>query len=191
MPGWACNSRVSNALRASNLCCNLPRRIDISEFGSGSAAPFPLLKPAPSHAAQHLLLDVKLALPAGAAGLASAAGAAGKAGAAVNGGSLQGGSASVLDAVGEMAEAALAAAGLPVQRRQAGSFPSFRRRPSQADGIAASRQSLAGDAQQQGPDKYPQQQQLKGGSKAVLLEGSTDEEEGAEAGPDMFFLSCR
>ncbi len=171
---------------------NLPRRIDISEFGSGSAAPFPLLKPAPSHAAQHLLLDVKLALPAGAAGLASAAGAAGKAGAAVNGGSLQGGSASVLDAVGEMTEAALAAAGLPVQRRQAGSFPSFRRRPFQADGMAASRPEAAGDAKQTGLEQQQQQRrELNSGSKAGLLEGSTDEEEGAKAGPDMFFLSCR
>lgn len=142
------------------------RRIDVAQFaanGNGSG-PSPLLRPAPSHAAQHLLLDATLALPAGAAG---AAGAAAKpqptssSGSKDSGGSQGDGAAPVLGTVGEMLEAALLAAGLPVQRRQAGSFPSFRHRPSQLD---------AGAEQAQG-------------------RGGGEDEEGGH--PDLLFFSCR
>ncbi|PRW59402.1 integrin-linked kinase-associated serine threonine phosphatase 2C [Chlorella sorokiniana] len=195
LDNWGPNSwRAAKKARPESKLTNSPSlakeiKIDIAEFGAGSAAPFPLLKPAPSHAAQHLLLDVKLALPAGTAGAAGAAGTAGMVNGAATGGRQRNGggsSGSVLDTVAEMMEAALVAAGLPAQRRQTGSFPSFRRRPSQADTQDSPQQRQPGD-QRAGPEEQPQ----KGVSKANLLDSGTDDEESGSAVPDMFFLSCR
>lgn len=194
LDNWGPNSwRAAKKARPEAKLTNSPSlakeiKIDIAEFGSGSAAPFPLLKPAPSHAAQHLLLDVKLALPAGTAGAAGAANGAAKV--AANGGSKQAGGihTSVLDAVAEMLEAALVAAGLPVQRRQTGSFPSFRCRPSQESTAGSSPKQP--EAEQQGQQQQAGQQP-KGASQVQLLDSGTDDEEGGAAGPDMFFLSCK
>ena len=87
-----------------------------------------------------------------------------------------------------MLEAALVAAGLPVQRRQTGSFPSFRRRPSQESTAGSSPKQP--EAEQQGQQQQAGQQ-LKGASQVQLLDSGTDDEEGGAAGPDMFFLSCK
>lgn len=201
LDNWGPNSwRAAKKARPEAKLTNSPSlakeiKIDIAEFGSGSTAPFPLLKPAPSHAAQHLLLDVKLALPAGTADAAGAAGTAGAAKVAANSGSKRTGGAHALalDAVAEMLEAAMVAAGLPVQRRQTGSFPSFRRRPSQESTAAGSspKQQEAEQQEQQEGRQQQAGQQPKGASQVQLLDSGTDDEEGGAAGPDMFFLSCR
>lgn len=154
-------------------CC----RIDVQEFTAGKSAPFPLLRPQPSHAAQHLLLDAHLALPAGAVGGVGHGKGGSKRDCSSSSGSGEvdstkpyGGTQPVLSRIGDILEAALAAAGLPVQRRQFGAFPSFRRRPSQA------RQAAAEDGA--GPDGKEH-------------EGSGSEEEGGEAPPDMLYFACR
>jgi hypothetical protein len=98
-------------------CCRLAHslslrsgaRLDLKEFVAGGAAPFPLLRPAPTHAAQHLLLDARLALPAVPEGGASAPEAEALAAA--------------FAAASGLLREALADAGLLLQPKQAGALP--------------------------------------------------------------------
>lgn len=104
-------------------------KLELTKFAAGSSAPFPLLHPSPTHAAQHLLLDVRLppaaAPPAAASG--TGAGAEGRAGASAATGSASD-EAVGLPAMAELMQAALAGAGLRLQRGQplgaAGHMPS-------------------------------------------------------------------
>ena len=171
----------------------------MQDFAAGGAAPFPLLRPQPSHAAQHLLLDARLALlPASAAAAPTAGGGkqagGGSGGSEGSAGELDSAKASdaghpgsgggggpqvVLSTVAEMLEASLAAAGLPVQRRQFGAFPSFRRRPSQAAlaGGGGGEAAAAGDG--------------TAAAAASLGLSERGDEEGEAPAPDMLFFTCR
>ena len=76
---WA--DRYQRRLHASQAGGRLERALSLrsgaglewSKFAAGAEAAFPLLRPAPSHAAQHLLLDARLPATAGAAGAAAGA----------------------------------------------------------------------------------------------------------------------
>ena len=153
--------------QTSPACPSPPgRRIDVRDFAAGKVAPFPLLTAAPTHAAQHLLLDAQLSLPAAAPAVAADAArksteeesdAASKGSqdggcAAAGGAPAAEASAGVLPAVGEMLEAALAAAGLPVQRRQAQAFLSFRRQSGSSEEGEESAAAAARGAEEAAPD---------------------------------------
>lgn len=111
------------------------RSIDVRGAGRGAGGA-PLLRLAGTHVARHLLLDARLELPACWCEAEADNPKEGSSDHSGRGSGVAGGAhGSVLQAVGKMAEAALAAAGLPVLGRQAQAFPSFRR-PGAAGGDA-------------------------------------------------------
>lgn len=105
-------------------------RLELRKFAAGSAAPFPLAQPAPSCAAQHLLLDVQLA----GAAEGGAGGGAGQASAAER--------APGFAAVVQLLRRALAAQGLLLRRGQLGPTPT----PSGGSGVSGCSSSADGGA---------------------------------------------
>jgi hypothetical protein len=174
----------------------VPCRIGVQDFAAGRTAPFPLLQPAPSHAAQHLLLDCALAVPAALPPRGRQAGKAdpdGNGSSAVKAdgdvhadpdldietpGPTGTGAPGVLNSVAAMLDAALVAAGLAVQRRQFQAFASFRQQRQSSWNEGEQQQ----EQQQQGSNNDQGETVCKAGQAVVA---------GASGAPDMLYFSCR
>lgn len=114
----SCQRRLATALSFRS-----GAKVALREFAAGGGgAPFPRLRPAPSYAMQHLLIDARVALPkASAAAAAEQPGSVDATAAAAEQLGSVDGTAAVADefaAVSGLLEASLDDAGLLLQRRQ-------------------------------------------------------------------------